>query len=316
MSNSGLFFVKTEEEGMEFGIMERPTLEFQSTASSSNEPDDHEEKKEEESNVKESEKIKKISLGELKATGDDDDGFKTPTSLEHKIPVIKECPPAPKIQKSHSSNRRKVSPRISRNLQLDFSKEVESLFPEPLLADLHRKVKKARTQENNGVSVSRIQPDFFLSMSNSGFFLVKDEEERVEFDILKRRLALEFQEECQATATSSAHGIPDDDQEREESNVTAPKESEEKKKIGLGELKATDDDDEGFKTPTSLDHKIPVIKECPPAPRKPKSNQRTASPSCSSRIRRNLQLDFSQELDSLFPEPFLADLHRKVVKKA
>lgn len=37
------------------------------------------------------------SLGDFKATGgDDDDGFKTPTSLEHKIPVILQCPPPPK----------------------------------------------------------------------------------------------------------------------------------------------------------------------------------------------------------------------------
>ncbi|XWS67058.1 hypothetical protein CRYUN_Cryun05aG0254000 [Craigia yunnanensis] len=167
------------------------------------------------------------------------------------------------------------------------------------------------------------------TMSNSELFLVKDEEEGSKFDILKR-LALEFQEECQATATSSSHDIPDD-QEREvledhgekkgeESNVTAAsKESEKKKnkKTSLGEFKAKDDDDDGFKTPTSLDHKIPVIKQCPPAPRKPKplpSNKRKASPSSSTRTRRNLQLDLSQEVESLFSRPLLADLHRKVKK--
>ncbi|XVF08084.1 hypothetical protein REPUB_Repub06bG0195600 [Reevesia pubescens] len=164
-----------------------------------------------------------------------------------------------------------------------------------------------------------------LSMSNSGLFLVKDGEEGIEFNFLKRS-TLEFQGECQATATSSSsHDIlVHEDQEREvledheekkgkESNV---KESE-KKIISLGEFKATDDD--GFKTPTSSDQKIPVMKQCPPAPRKPKptsSNKRKASsPSSSSHTRRNLlQLDLSQEVESLFPRPLLADLHRKVKK--
>ncbi|XP_022765817.1 uncharacterized protein LOC111310620 [Durio zibethinus] len=163
-----------------------------------------------------------------------------------------------------------------------------------------------------------------LSMSNSGLFLVKDEEEGSEFDILKRPV-LEFQEESQAAATSSH-----DDEEREiqgdheeikgeENNVTATSEESGKKKkmISLGELKATDDDDDGFKTPTSLDHKIPVIKQCPPAPRKPKplpSNKRKASPSSSNsaRTRRNLQLDFSQEVESLCPGALLFGLHCKV----
>ncbi|XWS55669.1 hypothetical protein CRYUN_Cryun09bG0020900 [Craigia yunnanensis] len=162
-----------------------------------------------------------------------------------------------------------------------------------------------------------------LTMSNSELFLVKDE--GIEFDILKRP-ALEFQEECQAIATSS-HDIPDHDQGREvledhgekkgeESNVTAASKESEKKKISLGEFKAKDDDD-GFKTPTSLDQKIPVIKQCPPAPRKPKplpSNKRKASPSSSTRTSRNLQVDLSQEVESLFPRTLLADLHRKVKK--
>ncbi|XWS43713.1 hypothetical protein CRYUN_Cryun16bG0127300 [Craigia yunnanensis] len=170
-----------------------------------------------------------------------------------------------------------------------------------------------------------------LSMSNSELFLVKDCEEGIEFDILKRP-PLEFQEECQATASSSSSDdIPDDHLERDvqgdheeeiggESNVTASKESEKKKKISLGEFKATDDHNDGFKTPTSLDQKIPVMKQCPPAPRKPKplpSNKRKAStPSSGStaHTHMNLLLDLSQEVESLFPRPLLTDLHRKVKK--
>ncbi|XP_022747091.1 cyclin-dependent protein kinase inhibitor SMR10-like [Durio zibethinus] len=165
-----------------------------------------------------------------------------------------------------------------------------------------------------------------LSMSNSELFLVKGDEEGMEFDILKRP-ALEFQEECQATATSSSHDRPGDHQERDalgdheekkggERNVTASNEREKKKNISLGEFKATDDDDYGFKTPTTLDQKIPVMKQCPPAPKKPKplpSNKRKAS-TPSSGGAANLQLDLSQQVESLFPRPLIADLHRKVKK--
>ncbi|XVF76631.1 hypothetical protein PTKIN_Ptkin13bG0281800 [Pterospermum kingtungense] len=168
-----------------------------------------------------------------------------------------------------------------------------------------------------------------LGMSNSEqLFLVKDdEEEGVEFNIQKRT-ALELIEKCQAASTSSFSSSHDvlDDEERQvleaQSNVTeASEESEKKKKkICSGEFKAKDDHDDGFRTPTSLDHKIPVIKQCPPAPRKPKplpSNKRKASPSggsTSPRARMSPQLDFSQEVESLFPRPLLADLHRKVKK--
>ncbi|KAL1549506.1 hypothetical protein AAHA92_17604 [Salvia divinorum] len=50
----------------------------------------------------------------------------------------------------------------------------------------------------------------------------------------------------------------------------------EKKEDETGEAAATvshrgsDEDDGGFKTPTSSDHRIPPIKQCPPAPMKPR----------------------------------------------
>lgn len=105
---------------------------------------------------KKTEKKKIISLGELKANDDDgdDDGFKTPASLDHKIPVMNQCPPAPRKPKPLSSNKRKPSSPPSsggdRNLlKIDFDKEVESLFPSDVLADIHRKVKKARKEDYN-----------------------------------------------------------------------------------------------------------------------------------------------------------------------
>ncbi|MBA0551497.1 hypothetical protein Golob_022379 [Gossypium lobatum] len=117
--------------------------------------EDEDEDEDERNSLEFQDKKKIISLGELRANDDgDDDGFKTPTSLDHKIPVMKQCPPAPRKPKPLSSNKRKPSSPPSsggdRNLlKIDFAKEVESLFPSDVLADTHRKVKKARKEDYN-----------------------------------------------------------------------------------------------------------------------------------------------------------------------
>ncbi|KAE8661084.1 putative Transducin/WD40 repeat-like superfamily protein [Hibiscus syriacus] len=150
-----------------------------------------------------------------------------------------------------------------------------------------------------------------LSISNSELILVKDETKMIEFDILKRP-PLGFQGECSCEATEDY-----EEKKGEESNVKEAA-SMENKNICLGEFKAMIDDDDGFKTPTSLDHRIPEMKQCPPAPRKPKANKRGASESIStaatSSTSRNLQLDLSQVVDSWFPSSLVDDLHRKVKK--
>ncbi|XP_021828254.1 uncharacterized protein LOC110768716 [Prunus avium] len=74
----------------------------------------------------------------------DDEGLKTPTSLDHKITVNLQCPPAPRKPKSLPLKKRKGAghPRIL----LHLSSEIESLFPpvDDLLADVHvgGKIKK------------------------------------------------------------------------------------------------------------------------------------------------------------------------------
>ncbi|KAK8563699.1 hypothetical protein V6N12_035840 [Hibiscus sabdariffa] len=161
-------------------------------------------------------------------------------------------------------------------------------------------------------------------MSNSELILVKDGANRIEFDIVKRQPS-EFQKECcEARATRNcSNDVPNDGGERqvleddeekkgEESDVKAavPDESETKY--------IDDEEDDGFKTPTSLDYKIPEMKQCPPAPRKPKANKRRASPSSSGTANTsthgNLQLDLSQVVESWFPVSLVDDLHRKVKK--
>ncbi|KAL8089709.1 hypothetical protein AgCh_039262 [Apium graveolens] len=73
---------------------------------------------------------------------EDKDGYKTPTSLEQKVALLI-CPPAPRKAKSIPSKKPKVM-SCQRSL-LDFSGEVESMFPEALLQDLGKKIKKVRT---------------------------------------------------------------------------------------------------------------------------------------------------------------------------
>ncbi|XP_051130482.1 uncharacterized protein LOC127251006 [Andrographis paniculata] len=70
--------------------------------------------------------------------GDGEDGFRTPTSSENKIPPVTDCPPAPRKSKNQSSKlKRKASssspppapPQARRRiLESDASTEVESIF--------------------------------------------------------------------------------------------------------------------------------------------------------------------------------------------
>ena len=66
----------------------------------------------------------------------------------------------------------------------------------------------------------------------------------------------------------------------------------------------SENDDDGLKTPTSSDHKIPVILECPGAPKKTKSKPDTKRKECRPRI----VLDLSKDLESLFPMPHAVDV--------
>lgn len=80
---------------------------------------------------------------EIKVLGveveEDNDGCTTPTSSEQRISSFV-CPPPPR--KAKSKKRKLMSCRRS---LLDFSREVESMFPEALLADLGKKIKKVRS---------------------------------------------------------------------------------------------------------------------------------------------------------------------------
>ncbi|XP_021672707.2 cyclin-dependent protein kinase inhibitor SMR3-like [Hevea brasiliensis] len=169
-SNSELHLVKENKEDIEFKLLQRSTLEFTALSESSNEngiiplqwrnqqeeeddKDGNNETEEDGEERKTGDFSRLISLGEVKATDDDDDdnnGFKTPTSLDHKISATKQCPPAPRKPRPVIPAKRKASPsNVRRSLQLDLSREVESLFPRPILADLYQKMKKARREDDD-----------------------------------------------------------------------------------------------------------------------------------------------------------------------
>lgn len=87
-----------------------------------------------------------------KPLADDDDGFKTPTSLKHKIPEMITCPPAPAPKKNQAAqiftSKEKSSVIVFKNprraLQFDGSPEVEYLISSMFRDDLCRKITKSR----------------------------------------------------------------------------------------------------------------------------------------------------------------------------
>ncbi|XP_028807304.1 cyclin-dependent protein kinase inhibitor SMR3-like [Neltuma alba] len=141
---------------MGFSLLARPTVEFHDETkwpSTSTQEDaelcgDHpegEKERERPRNIVSAANLKlKIPPRDLQAEKDLDesnDECKTPTLSGHKIPSSLPCPPAPKKPKSIPSGKRK--PCATGNF-LDLSKEIESLFPAPLLLDLYGKIKKVR----------------------------------------------------------------------------------------------------------------------------------------------------------------------------
>lgn len=137
-SNSDLFLLKNDEEEMRnFEIVKIHTLKFQ-TESTENlsgiSNNDSEDKKEENNDYHK--KIEECKHGDSESRTPsasseeekikEEDGFRTPTSLNHKISVAIKCPAAPR--KTKPSLKRRTPYNYCRH-PLDLSKEVELLFP-------------------------------------------------------------------------------------------------------------------------------------------------------------------------------------------
>ncbi|XP_052173762.1 cyclin-dependent protein kinase inhibitor SMR3-like [Diospyros lotus] len=144
MSNSDLFDAKDDNNQKEFegSSKSRPTFEgsdiIQATAST--------DRSDPETAPSSGELKEPASLGEFETdeTDADNEGFRTPTSSKHKIPVLSRCPPAPKKLRPSPSAKRKASPPLRRSLEPDLSKDVESVFRPHIAEDSGRKMKRAR----------------------------------------------------------------------------------------------------------------------------------------------------------------------------
>ncbi|KAK8598479.1 hypothetical protein V6N13_094448 [Hibiscus sabdariffa] len=163
---------------------------------------------------------------------------------------------------------------------------------------------------------SNLKPFSFKGASNSEMF--KDLSSTAELRFLVRPPLDLREDQCQ-TAPNFQDVVVDDDGETREGQKEelVLQEDGEKSKLkspssGESDVGEDENDDDGFKTPTSLAYKIPVILKCPPAPRKPKSlpivsRKRKA-------CRRRILLDLTKEMECLFPPALLADLGNKIKK--
>lgn len=130
------------------------------------------------------------------------------------------------------------------------------------------------------------------SRENQQNFLVKQEEEG-------KKLQLENPESCQEIGSESVR------QNKEEILERVTDHCEEKREANTAknepEKSEPGDDDEGFKTPTSSDHKIPAITQCPPPPCKrrtqPSKRKRKAS---TDGALLSVQFDELVEVESIF----------------
>ncbi|CAI9766267.1 unnamed protein product [Fraxinus pennsylvanica] len=125
MSNKEFFLVKEEEKGIKVESSSQPKLENQDSSQ------EHDTEKEQEkdcmASISSSREESENPCLEQSQVAESDDGFKTPTSLDHKIPVMEQCPPAPRKTRPQpsTSTKRKASPGT---LQFDISTAVESMF--------------------------------------------------------------------------------------------------------------------------------------------------------------------------------------------
>ncbi|CAJ1798358.1 unnamed protein product [Sphenostylis stenocarpa] len=148
-------------------------------------------------------------------------------------------------------------------------------------------------------------------MSNPEFLLTKVDKESG-FEIVKRPV-LEFQSESIETLSSTSQSTKDSNQEKEENQqigrVTVHKQDDSASSTTpSSEEKVEDEEEDGFKTPTSLDHKILVPSQCPPAPRKIKSSLKRKA-SCYNHCNCRHPLDLSKEVfELLFPTQHISPL--------
>ncbi|KAK7395318.1 hypothetical protein VNO78_15869 [Psophocarpus tetragonolobus] len=153
----------------------------------------------------------------------------------------------------------------------------------------------------------------FSSMSNQEFLLTKDDKDLSNFQIVKRSRTLELQSASTETLSSSCNISQYSESTKEEKSnqeieeyhqicrVRVPKQGD--SESNTSKLKEEDGEEEdGFRTPTSLDHKISEPSSCPPAPRKTKPCLKRKASYYNNICNCRHPLDVSKEvLEFLFP---------------
>ncbi|KAL1546345.1 hypothetical protein AAHA92_22953 [Salvia divinorum] len=137
-----------QEESIKCGILS-PNHEIQSEF---HEDRGNSDRGEEEGNAKIHDGEENSTRGSEKSVPDEEEeeGFTTPTSLNHKIPASAQCPPPPgKSRTRYPTLKRRALPELSRRLLFFTAAEVESFFLSPMSgANVEeKKSKKARTTE-------------------------------------------------------------------------------------------------------------------------------------------------------------------------
>lgn len=154
-------------------------------------------------------------------------------------------------------------------------------------------------------------------MSSTEFFLIKEEPKETKFDILSESKVEDPDSSQDIVSDGAQVDIKKQDdhdshhKEEDEEEFKAIFSSRESEKSCLAQSQV-EEYDEGFKTPTSSDHKISAVKQCPAAPRKTRSSAKRKS--SAARIRRSLQLDVSAEIESMFPSRPRDDNEHKIKK--
>jgi len=116
-------------------------------------------------------------------------------------------------------------------------------------------------------------------MSNSELLHIKDDKE----DVLKRPILLMFNIQDK-----------EDDEIKEEQNIVLSKEKSNLEVDTTTSSRELENEEDGFKTPTHFDNRIPMTKQCPLAPRKTKPHMKRRKAQCKQ------LLDVSREVELLF----------------
>ncbi|KAJ1394389.1 hypothetical protein SESBI_34190 [Sesbania bispinosa] len=160
MSNSELLHDKEDHLSNNLEILKKPKSKFQTEFHESLSNSSSDSHSEDDDIV-----LSKQYYSDSVATGttssrveeEENDGFRTPTSMDHRIPVAKQCPPAPRKLPKPSLKRK--PPCTCRHQTLDLSKEVELLFPtqQKTLSNSHQSTKKVRRDSANYAMQSLLQ---------------------------------------------------------------------------------------------------------------------------------------------------------------